>query len=214
MLQWGAMMKLLCTPTSPYARKVRIVLIEKNTTCETVTASPWEDAPAVVAANPLRKVPVLITEHGDLVDSRVICDYLDTLTPTPRLLPQETVARAQMSSQTAMADGAVDAGAALLTAGRVAAEMSNHAGWQNWHTAKITNTLKHFEANIGNPPAAADAPTMLDIALGCLLAFLPRVEALSLPQSFCVNSDYPKLASWRDTINQRASFIQTAPPSQ
>ncbi len=82
-------MKLLSSPTSPYARKVRIALAEKKIDCELVEASPWAADSIVPTHNPLGKVPVLLLDDGTaLYDSRVIVEYLDTVSPVSRLIPE------------------------------------------------------------------------------------------------------------------------------
>ena len=81
-------MKLIYSLTSPYARKVRILLLEKgiDATVEHVIASPLAEPEKVIPANPLGKIPVLLTNAGALYDSPVICEYLDGLEGQP-LLP-------------------------------------------------------------------------------------------------------------------------------
>ncbi len=81
--------KLIASLTSPYARKVRIALAEKKIDCELVVDSPWEATTGVTAHNPLGKVPVLMLDDGTaLYDSRVIVEYLDTVSPVSRLIPE------------------------------------------------------------------------------------------------------------------------------
>ena len=69
-------MQLLMTPTSPYARKARVVALEKQLDCEMREVSPWDDDPAVLQVNPLRKAPALLLDDGSaLLESRLICEY-------------------------------------------------------------------------------------------------------------------------------------------
>ena len=82
-------MKLYTSPTSPYARKVRVVLTEKKIECEFVDADPWIAETTIPQFNPLGKIPVLILDDGtELYDSRVIVEYLDTVSPVSRLIPE------------------------------------------------------------------------------------------------------------------------------
>ena len=82
-------MKLLSSPTSPFARKVRIVLAEKRIECDLVDGLPWTADTVVTNYNPLGKVPVLVLDDGTtLYDSRVIVEYLDTVSPVSRLIPE------------------------------------------------------------------------------------------------------------------------------
>ena len=80
-------MKLYTSPTSPYARKVRVVLTEKKIECEFVDADPWIAETTIPQFNPLGKIPVLILDDGtELYDSRDIVEYLDTVSPVSRLI--------------------------------------------------------------------------------------------------------------------------------
>ncbi len=86
------MMKLIASLTSPFVRKVRIFLAEKNIPYELVVDIPWDENTQVHTVNPLGKVPVLIIneEQHTLFDSRVIVDYLERLVPSPALIPELT----------------------------------------------------------------------------------------------------------------------------
>ena len=106
-------MKLLLSPASPYARKVWLAAaelgIEGRIEATNASASPVADTPELSALNPLGKIPVLITDEGDaLFDSRVIADYLDSLTPR-RLCPASGEARWRVQTLHAAADGLLDA---------------------------------------------------------------------------------------------------------
>ena len=91
-------MKLIASLTSPYVRKVRIVLAEKKIDCDLVLDSPWVEGNQVAASNPLGKIPVLLLDdESPLYDSRVIAEYLDTVAPNNRLLPA-SAANASASS--------------------------------------------------------------------------------------------------------------------
>ena len=82
-----ASMKLIGSPTSPYVRKVRVVMAEKKLDFQLVVEDPW-GADVVLKSNPLGKVPCLVMEGGEAVfDSRVIVEYLDTLSPVGKLIP-------------------------------------------------------------------------------------------------------------------------------
>src|SRR5271167_4977530 len=120
------MMKLVGSHTSPYVRKVRIVLAEKKIEYEFIVDNPWDAANQVSEFNPLGKVPVLLMEDGSpLYDSRVIVEYLDTVTPLSRLIPEPNRQRIETKRWEALADGVTDAAvAALLESRRKPAEQS------------------------------------------------------------------------------------------
>ena len=110
-------MKLFYSPTSPYARKCRALAIEKGIEgrLEIITASPMSNPPALQAANPLGKVPALLLDNGQcIVDSPVICAYLDSLTDAPRLIPADPAARIDALTREALADGIMDAAFAIV----------------------------------------------------------------------------------------------------
>ena len=83
-------MQLIYAKPSPYSRKARVTVLEKGLAdrVEEIVVSPLEDPAALLDANPLGKVPALRLDDGRcLYDSWVICEYLDSLAPTPRLIP-------------------------------------------------------------------------------------------------------------------------------
>jgi glutathione S-transferase len=83
-------MKLIGSLTSPYVRKVRVVMAEKKLDYEFVLENVWAEDTQIQAHNPLGKVPcLLMDDNGSLFDSRVIVEYLDTLSPVGRLIPQQ-----------------------------------------------------------------------------------------------------------------------------
>src|SRR5258708_11100522 len=104
-------MKLLSSLASPYTRKVRIVLAEKKSECEVepVDVQPAENP--VNAHNPLGKIPTLVLDDGTaLYDSRVIVEFLDSVSPISRLIPDENRERIAVRRWEALADGVLDAG--------------------------------------------------------------------------------------------------------
>jgi glutathione S-transferase len=103
-------MKLIGSITSPYVRKVRIVMAEKKLDYQFVTEDVWAADTSISASNPLGKVPCLIMEGGEaLFDSRVIVEYVDTLSPVGKLIPSSGRERAEVKTWEALADGLLDA---------------------------------------------------------------------------------------------------------
>jgi len=104
-------MKLIGTLTSPYVRKVRVVLAEKKLDYQFELDNVWSDQAAVGRSNPLGKGPCRVLDGGDaMFDSRVIVEYLDTLSPVQRLIPASGRERAEVKTWEALADGLLDAG--------------------------------------------------------------------------------------------------------
>jgi len=102
-------MKLIGALTSPYVRKVRIVMAEKKLDFQLVLEDVWA-SDAILKSNPLGKVPCLVMEGGEAVfDSRAIVEYLDTLSPVGRLIPASGRERVEVRTWEALADGVLDA---------------------------------------------------------------------------------------------------------
>ena len=102
-------MKLIGSLTSPYVRKVRVVMAEKKLDFQLLLEDPW-NSDVVLKSNPLGKVPCLVMEGGEAVfDSRVIVEYLDTLSPVGKLIPQAGRERVEVRTWEALADGLLDA---------------------------------------------------------------------------------------------------------
>ncbi len=196
-------MKMLISPTSPYARKARILVIEKQLGCEMQIVNPYQDdADYVTSINPLRKIPVLLTDSGTIVDSRVICEFLDAQSDTPKFFPDDFNDRIKVRVREALADGALDAGVAIVMAGRVAPDMQNET-WKEWLLNKVHAALATFEKS---PPQNASVLDMGDIALACALDFL----SFRMPDLAWQNK-HPALAAWLTEVLKRDSFMQTNP---
>jgi len=201
------MMKLIGSLTSPYVRKVRIVLAEKKIEYELIVDNPWSADNQVSQYNPLGKVPVLLMEDGSaLFDSRVIVDYLDTVTPLSRLIPEQNRQRIETKRWEALADGLLDAGvSALLESRRKAAEQSK--SWSERQFDKVTHTLEVLAAELGDKPwCNGNAYGLADIATGVCLGWLdfryPKIDW---------REPHPALGKLYDKLMQRQSFIDTVP---
>ena len=196
-------MKLLITTTSPYARKARIVAREKSVSCEEVVAVPWNDAPEVVNSNPLRKVPVLIDGEDRLVDSRVICEYLDGVDGAPRFLPADGVGRARVQARAALVEGAMDACLTFAMAKRIAPSMGDEA-WKSWLMGKTAKTIDYLEATAEQCHGGDDVD-MADVALASFLSFLDFRSLMDW------HREHPKLSGWLKVVNARPAFADTMP---
>jgi len=109
-------MKLIGSLTSPYVRKVRIVMAEKKLDYQFELEDVWAND-AILKSNPLGKVPCLVMEGGEAVfDSRVIVEYLDARSPLARLIPEPNRERTEVRTWEALADGILDA--SILAADR------------------------------------------------------------------------------------------------
>jgi glutathione S-transferase len=202
-------MKLLASLTSPYARKVRIAIAEKKIECELVEESPWAPGTSVANYNPLGKVPVLVLDDGTaLYDSRVIVEYLDTVSPVSRLIPEPSRQRIAVKRWEALADGICDAAVAIvLETKRPAKEQSAESLARQ--RQKIDRGLADLASELGDRPwCSGDAYTLADIATGCALAYLDlRHPAIDW------RGQYPSLLKLAEKLARRQSFQDTVPPS-
>src|SRR5438045_4827085 len=142
-------MKLLASHTSPYARKVRIAIAEKKIECELVEESPWVPGTSVPNYNPLGKVPVLVLDDGTaLYDSRVIVQYLDTVSPVSRLIPETGRQRIAVKRWEALADGICDAASTIVLERKRPAKQQSKE-WIDRQRRKIDLGLKELAGDLG-----------------------------------------------------------------
>jgi glutathione S-transferase len=201
-------MKLIGSATSPYVRKVRIVMAEKKLDYQLVLEDVWAAGTAIASSNPLGKVPCLVMEGGEAVfDSRVIVEYLDTLSPVGKLIPAQGRERAEVKTWEALADGVIDAAIlARLEAtwpGRGDAERCN--AWIVRQQGKIEVALKAMSTGLGDKAFCSGIHLSLsDVAVGCALGYLD----FRFPQNSW-RETYPNLAKLQDKLMQRPSFTDT-----
>lgn len=200
-------MKLFYTVNSPYARKVRIVALEKRIQIgllEVVLADP--DCP-VKQYNPLGKVPVLVLPDGEsLYDSRVIVEYLDNRTPLAHLIPQDLTAKIKVRRWEALADGVCDAAVSVMLEQRKPEAQQSSAHIEKQFD-KVTRGLNVLNLDLAKKKWCVNEKfSLADIALGCALGYLDlRVAHLNWQES------YPNLAKHYNVLVKRASFKQTMP---
>ena len=203
-------MKLIGSHTSHYVRKVRIVMSEKKLDYQHILEDVWAPDTTISASNPLGKVPCLIMEGGEAVfDSRVIVEYLDTLSPVGKLIPSQGRERAEVKTWEALADGLMDA--ALLArleatwSGRTDAQRSQ--SWMDRQLRKIHASLKSMSTGLADKPFCSGIHFSLsDVAVGCALGYLDlRFSDIAWRDS------YANLARLQDKLALRPSFMETAP---
>ena len=203
-------MKLIGSLTSPYVRKVRIVMAEKKLDFQLVLEDVW-GADDILKSNPLGKVPCLVMEGGEAVfDSRVIVEYLDTLSPVGKLIPPPGRERIEVRTWEALADGLLDAsiGARLeATWGGRSAEQRSQA-WIDRQMSRVSAVLKAMSQGLGDKPYSSGIYfSLADVAVGTALGYLDfRFPSIDW------RTDYPNLVRLHDKLASRPSFIDTAPP--
>ncbi len=203
-------MKLIGAVTSPYVRKVRVVMAEKKLDYTFVAENVWSADTKIAESNPLGKVPCLIMEGGEaLFDSRVIVEYLDTLSPVGKLIPSLGRERAEVKTWEALADGLLDASIlARLEAtwdGRTKAQRSQV--WIDRQLGKVTDSLKAMSTGLADKPFCFGIHlTLADISVGCALGYLdfrfPHIDW---------RASHPNLAKLQEKLMLRPSFADSLP---
>jgi len=195
-------MKLLGTNTSPYVRKARLVLLEKNIAHTYLIGPPREPGSQVARANPLGRIPALILDDETCVfDSPVIAEYADTLNDTPVLIPRtDALARMRVKRWEALADGIMDSAVVVRTESIRPAE-KQEAGNITRHNDAITRALAFISAQLGQRTWCEGASiTLADLALVSALIYLD----LRQPERDWRGA-HPNLSTWFSSISERAS---------
>ena len=204
------MMKLIGALTSPYVRKVRIVMAEKKLDYQFELEEVWT-SDAILKSNPLGKVPCLVLDGGEAIfDSRVIVEYVDTRSPVSRLIPDGNRERTEVRTWEALADGVLDA--AILArleqtwAGRAAEQRSQP--WVDRQLGKVDAALAAMSTGLADKTwCSGNHLTLADIAVGCAVGYLDfRFPAIAWRER------HANLARLSDKLEARASFIDTKPP--
>ena len=203
-------MKLIGSLTSPYVRKVRIVMAEKKLDYQHELEDVWA-SDKIMKSNPLGKVPCLVLPGGEAIfDSRVIVEYLDTRSPVSRLIPESSRERIEVRTWEALADGILDA--AILArleqtwVGRSAEQRSQ--AWVDRQLHKVSASLAAISTGLADKPWCLGIHLSLaDIAVGCALFYIefrfPQIEW---------RGPHANLAKLADKLAARQSFIDTQPP--
>jgi len=201
-------MKLLGSGPSPYTRKVRIVLAEKKIDCDFEVADVNPADNPVNALNPLGKVPTLVLDDGGtLFDSRVIVEFLDSVSPTSRLIPDNNRERVAVRRWEALADGALDAGL-LIRYESLRPKKEQSSAWSSKQTGKLTRALATMDAELGDRAwCHGDRYSLADIAVGCCVGWI----GFRKPAGIDWRADYPNLARHYDKLMERLAFADTAP---
>lgn len=201
-------MKLLHSPTSPYVRKVLMLLHETGLTdkvaVETVASTPIAENPTLTAANPLGRIPCLLRDDGPaLFDSRVICQYLDSLHGGRTFYPAAPALWTTLTLE-ALADGMLDSAVSGMYERRLRPADMQFAPWIDAQRGKVVRALDALEtlwtAHLEGPPDAGA------LAVAATLGYLDlRYGDLNWRDA------RPKLAAWHARVAERPSYAATAP---
>lgn len=200
-------MKLITSPTSPFGRKVRIVLLEKKIPFELALDIPWNADTQVGNFNPLGKVPVLVLKDGEtLYDSRVIVEYLEHVSPVGHLIPQDPTSRIHARKIEALADGITDA-AALIFVEFKRPEAQQSRDWMLRQQNKVFKGLEALSEALGEDALfVGNKLSLADIAVGCCLGYLDfRFPDIKWRDA------HANLATFHEKLSVRASFKETVP---
>ncbi len=205
-----ATMKLLGSDTSPYVRKVRVVLAEKKIDYQYIREDVFSPTSTVPDSNPLGKVPVLVTDDGAAVfDSRVIVEFLDTVSPISRLIPPSGRSRVEVRCWEALADGLLDAALLIRMEQTQRPENLRSASWVARQNGKIDSALAAISNGLADKPYCAEGKyTLADIAVGCALGYLDfRFAEIDW------RARHANLARHAEKLFARQTFMDTAPPA-
>ena len=201
-------MKLIGSLASPYVRKVRVVLAEKKLDYQFELEDVWAADTAISKLNPLGKVPAMIMEDGNVMfDSRVMVEYLDTLTPVCKLLPPNGRDRADVKCWEALADGMLDAAVSVRLERVMRPAELQSEDWMARQMRKVAASLASMSERLGESPyCAGNHYSLADVAVGCALGWLsfrfPDIQW---------RADYDNLARLFDKLSERQSFKDTVP---
>jgi glutathione S-transferase len=199
-------MKLVGSKTSPYVRKVRVILAENAMPFEFVEESAWNAGTTVPRYNPLNKVPALVMDDGESIyDSRVICEYLDAISGAG-LLPAAPAERARVRRDEALGDGIADAGITVFLERKREAARQDPA-WIARQLDKVNAGFATLAKSLGSRPWLGGAQmNMADVACACALFW----SEFRLPE-LGVRNAHPAIKAWAERMEGRPSFAQTRP---
>lgn len=202
-------MKLIGSPTSPYVRKVRIVFAEKKLDYQMEIENVWEPDTKIQTFNPIGKVPCLLVEDDDAIyDSRVIVEYLDTLSPVSRLIPQAGRERTDVKCWEALADGLLDAAVMIIKEKQRPAEQISH-DWIERQVGKVNAALAAMSKGLGDQSFCTGINySLADVTVGCALGYLDFRFA-----DIDWRATYPNLAQFYAKVSARPSFADSQPPA-
>ena len=199
-------MKLHYNPASPYVRKVRVLAFETGLMGDielvSVTLTPTSPDAKLCSDNPIGKIPTLVREDGGpLYDSRVICEYLDSLHDGARMFPDNGEARWTAVRRQALADGMLDAAVGTRYETFLRPEELRWPDWVDGQMAKVRRSLDVLESE--SLVGIVDIGT---ISVACALGYLD----FRYPDEGWRDSR-PGLAGWFEEFAGRSSMVETAP---
>ena len=200
-------MKLVGSYTSPFVRKLSILLLEKGITFEFINELPYNADNGVAQFNPLGKVPVRVTEEGECwFDSPIIAEYIELMNVAPAMLPRDPLESLRVRKIEALADGIMDAGlVSVREQARPAAQQSEDELLRQ--REKINRSLDVLEGYLVDGTLKTDTVNLATIAIACAVGYL---NFRRVAPGWCV--DRPHLVKLVENLFSRESFARTEPP--
>ena len=200
-------MKLVGSYTSPFVRKISILLLEKGIAFEFVNEQPYNAENGVAQYNPLGKVPALVTDDGECwFDSPIIAEYIELLGVAPEVVPRDPKAALKVRQMESLADGIMDAGlASVREQARPAAQQSEAEVLRQ--REKIRRSLDVLEGYLADGTLKTDTLNLATIAIACAIGYL---NFRRIAPGWCV--ERPNLVKLAETLFLRESFARTEPP--
>ncbi len=195
-------MKLLYTKRSPYARKVRILALEKAIPLELLDEDLASKSQFLLSKNPVGKIPTLILDdNSSICDSPLICEYLDSLKAQPRFIPQDTIERREILNTAAIADGLMDITIAAYME-KIRHPQDFNQKFVELQYAAIERLLAYFEAQVKD----LESWHLGSVGVVCALGYLQfRLGELYKSEK------YPQLNAWYEKMAMRQSVKDTFP---
>lgn len=200
-------MKLVGSYTSPFVRKLSILLLEKGITFEFINELPYNADNGVAQFNPLGKVRLLVTEEGECwFDSPIIAEYIELMNVAPAMLPRDPLESLRVRKIEALADGIMDAGlVSVREQARPAAQQSEDELLRQ--REKINRSLDVLEGYLVDGTLKTDTVNLATIAIACAVGYL---NFRRVAPGWCV--DRPHLVKLVENLFSRESFARTEPP--
>jgi glutathione S-transferase len=199
-------MKLMSSPASPFGRKVKMTILMKNLQdkVEITTVDATKGDATLNAANPMGRIPVLVTADGAAIhDSHVICEYLDTVGTGPVLFPKSGPERWETLTRASLADGITEAALHKVYEGRFRPENMKVQSWVDRLDNKINTSLAMLEKH---PPMWSAAPDYGHLTLAAALGYLDFRH----PGTW--RAGHPKLVAWLDSFAHAVPAFEASKP--
>ena len=198
-------MELRYSPTSPFVRKVMATAIETGTVGRIEKNTTKTSDPELSTDNPLGKVPALVTDDGKkLYDSRVICEYLDSLNDGPALFPAPGPARWTALRLQALGDGIMDALVNCVVEARRTENDESRA-----YTERQQDKARRAVVQLESDADDLDGPlTIGQLTVGCALDYIGRRMPDEDWRQYA-----PRVARWHADFATRPSMTETQAPA-